>query len=138
VVVILCTVGEGIEDRTRQVFPDDPVLGLALDGVGLAAVDALSVAACRHFEQLAEAEGVGTSVPLSPGLDGWSVEDGQPQLFNLLPSEQIGVRLTESFVMRPIKSLTLALGMGPQVTTKGTICDYCAVRASCQYRGSHP
>jgi len=38
VLAILRTVGEAIERRTREVFEKDPVLGLALDGVGLAAL----------------------------------------------------------------------------------------------------
>lgn len=138
VVAILCTVGGGIEERVRGVFPDDPVLGLALDGVGGAAVEALSVSACRHFEQLAEAQQVGVSVPLSPGMEGWPLEEGQPQVFDLLPADLIGVRLTESCVIRPAKSLTLVLGIGPGVAAKGTLCDYCAVRNSCRYRGGHP
>ena len=138
IIAILCTVGERIEERAREAFKEDPVVGLAFDGVGSAAVEALSASACRYFELQAAVQGVGVSVPLSPGMDGWSVGEGQPQLFRLLPAEQIGVSLTEGYMMRPAKSLTLVLGIGPDVATKGTICDYCAVRATCRYRGSHP
>lgn len=137
IVAMLCTVGGRIETCAREAFADDPAFGLALHGVGSAAVEALSAAAGRHFEVLAEAEGMGVSVPLSPGMDGWSVEEGQPGLFWLLPAERIGVRLTESCVMQPTKSLTLVLGMGPDVSNKGAICDYCAMRATCRHQSRY-
>lgn len=136
-VVILCTVGEAIEERVRATFSNDPVMGLALDAVGTAAVESLSVNATRYFEAEAAAQGMGISVPLSPGMEGWSVEEGQPQLFGLVPGESIGVRLTEHKLMRPGKSLSLVIGIGENVETQGSICDYCAVRATCRMRGSH-
>lgn len=55
VAVIVCTVGGAIESYTSRLFGVDPVLALALDGVGSAAVEALSVNATRHFEALAAA-----------------------------------------------------------------------------------
>lgn len=137
VIVILCTVGGAIEERVRATFASDPVMGLALDAVGTAAVEALSVNATRTFEEQAAAEGMGISVPLSPGMEGWSVEEGQPQLFGLVPGESIGVQLTEHKLMRPGKSLSLVIGIGENVRTQGSICDYCAVRATCRMRGSH-
>jgi hypothetical protein len=139
IVAILCTVGGGIEAMTQAAFSTDPVYGLALDAVGSATVEALSVAACRHFELEAESQGMGSSVPLSPGMDNWPVGEGQPQLFNLLPAQEIGVSLTEGCLMQPSKSLTLVLGIGAAVNAKGTVCDYCAVRNNCRYRelGGH-
>lgn len=137
VAAILCTVGNAIEETVSQLFPQDPVLALALDAVGSAAVESLSVNAIRHFEQLAEGRGWGVSVPLSPGMEGWPVEEGQPQVFKLVPGEAIGVSLTPHAVMQPGKSLSVVLGLGPDVAAQGTICDYCAVRATCRYRGSH-
>lgn len=137
VIVILCTVGEAIERQVSAVFAEDPVLALALDAVGSAAVESLSVSATRYFEELARERGHGVSVPLSPGMEDWPTAEGQPQLFGLLRADEIGVSLTPHSLMRPAKSLSLVLGTGPHVATKGTICDYCAVRATCRHRGSH-
>jgi hypothetical protein len=139
IVAILCTVGSGIEAMTQDALSTDPVYGLALDAVGSATVEALSVAACRYFELEAETQGIGSSVPLSPGMDNWPVGEGQPQLFKLLPAQEIGVSLTEGCLMQPAKSLTLILGIGANVNAKGTVCDYCAVRNTCRYRelGGH-
>jgi hypothetical protein len=135
VVVAVCTVGDRINEIVRTVFDEDPVLGLALDGVGSAAVNSLSASVAHFFEEQARENNTGISVPLSPGMQGWTVEDGQPQLFKLLRNNQIGVSLTDSCVMRPAKSLSLLMGIGPEVTSKGSICEYCAVKENCRYRG---
>lgn len=137
VVVVVCTVGGAIERRVSAAFAENPVLALALHGVASAAVEALSVAATHYFEDAARARGWGVSVPLSPGMEGWPVADGQPQIFSLVDAGAIGVRLTENHLMQPSKSMSLLMGMGPELTTSGTVCDYCAVGATCRYRGSH-
>lgn len=134
VVVAVCTVGKAIEDHISHLFGVDPVMALAVDGVGVAAVEALSVNTARFFEEQAAARGWSVTVPLSPGMEGWTVEEGQPQLFDLVDAGRIGVSLTEHCLMRPSKSLSLVVGLGPDVTSKGTPCDYCAVQATCRYR----
>lgn len=136
IVVLLCTIGESLEDRVSELFPEDPVRAFMLDALGSAAVERLSSSAVHQFETLAERKKWGVSVPLSPGMESWTLEEGQPQIFDLIPGEEIGVSLTESFTMRPAKSLSLLLGMGPRVETLGTICDYCAVRTTCRHRSN--
>lgn len=139
VVVLLCTIGERLEDKVSDLFAEDPVRAFMLDALGSAAVERLSSNAVLQFEKLAESKNWGVSVPLSPGMESWTLEEGQPQIFDLVLGEEIGVSLTESFTMRPAKSLSLVLGMGPRVETLGTICDYCAVRSTCRHRseGKH-
>ena len=139
IVVLLCTIGENLEDKVSELFAEDPVRAFMLDALGSAAVERLSSNAVRLFEKLAEGKNWGVSVPLSPGMESWLLEEGQPQIFDLISGKEVGVSLTESFTMRPAKSLSLLLGMGPQVETLGTICDYCAVRSTCRHRskGKH-
>lgn len=113
------------------------VYGLALYGAGSAAVEALANAACLYFEEEAAQLGWQTTIPLSPGMIGWSVEEGQPQIFSLLDGSQIGVRLTESAVMLPMKTLSLVLGVGSDLNRMGTTCDYCTMREICKYSSNH-
>ena len=134
VVVLLCTVGDDLEELASKTMMSDPVFGLALDGLGSAAVEALANAACRRFEDEAKAAALQTSIPLSPGMIGWSVEEGQPQIFRLLPSEEIGVRVTPSWVMLPRKSLSMVLGIGTRMVEAGKTCDYCTLRETCRYQ----
>lgn len=90
----------------------DLVYALALDGLGSAGVESLANAACRQFEIEAEEQHLEATIPLSPGMIDWSVEEGQPQIFDLLPAEEIGVKLTPSWVMIPRKSLSMVMGIG--------------------------
>jgi hypothetical protein len=134
VVVILCTVGDDIDKHVSEVMASDIVYGLALDGVGSAAVEALANAACKFIEDEVAKEGLKTTIPLSPGMVGWPVEAGQPALFEIIDASQINVKLTPYFLMAPRKSLSMVLGIGNEFSTSGTTCDFCTMRETCNYR----
>ncbi len=134
VVVAVCTIGESIDDAVSTALPDDPVLGMAFDGLGSAAVEALANAAATRFEAEAAAEGLEATIPLSPGMVGWSVDDGQPQIFALLDPAEAGVRLTSAWMMIPRKSVTFVMGIGAHVRTTGRTCDYCSLKDTCRYQ----
>jgi hypothetical protein len=134
VILILCTVGEALEAHAGEVSKDDIVYGLALDGVGSAAVEALANLACKYFEDQADEHGLQSSIPISPGMVGWPVDKGQPEIFEILEPAQINVHLTEYGLMMPRKSLTMVLGLGQTMKTEGRTCDYCAMRETCRYQ----
>lgn len=134
VVVILCTIGDALEKCVSELFASDSPSALALDGLGSAAVEVLATAACNHFEGLAAAKGMQATIPLNPGLTGWSVEEGQRELFALLDGSQIGVTLTSSSLMIPRKSSSFALGLGRNLVSSGKPCDYCNMRETCRYQ----
>jgi hypothetical protein len=136
VAVVVCTIGAGLELAASEKITADPALGLALDGLGSAAVEALSNAACRYFGERALARGWQATLPLSPGLEGWSVAQGQPELFDLLDARAIGVTLTTTCLMLPRKSASFVIGLGPNVTVGGQACDFCVLRATCRYRAN--
>jgi len=134
IVVVLCTIGAQLEERVEQVMAEEVVHGLALYGVGSAAVEALANAACQYIETEAAQRGWQSTIPLSPGMLGWDVAEGQAQLFSLLDARQIGVRLSEASIMLPRKSLSMVIGLGPELDQQGEICDYCAMKEVCKYR----
>ena len=137
VLVMVCSIGAELEEYASQVMETDMVHGLALYGAGSAAVEALANAACQYFEEQAAQKNWQTTIPLSPGMIGWPIEVGQPQIFSLLNGEQAGVKLTESAIMLPMKSLSLILGLGEDLNQQGTPCDYCSMRDICKYRSDH-
>lgn len=113
---------------------EDPAYALALDSYGTLAVEALAAAACRVLERVAARRGVSTSMPLSPGLNGWPLADGQRQVFALLGTRPAGITLTSSSQMLPRKSTTLVIGLGSGLTQQGRPCDYCSLQPSCRYQ----
>jgi hypothetical protein len=135
VVVAVCTVGSALSDRAAEVFEANPVRGLALDGLASAAAESLGEAACRHFDGIAASEGLASSIPLNPGMDGWPLLEAQEQVFALLPAGDIGVTLSPSGLMEPLKSLSLVVGLGRAgELTGGRACDLCTMRETCRYK----
>lgn len=138
VTVMVCTVGERIDAEVARIMDDDPSYGLAMDGVGSAAVEALAAAACRRFEGEAVDAGKKVSLPLSPGMIGWPVPEGQAQIFALIDAGEAGVHLTEGGMMVPRKSLTLVLGQGAGLEAAGSACAFCSLQATCRYQDHYP
>lgn len=134
VVIVLCTVGSQLEEIASQMMPDNPLEGWALDSLGSAAVELLSTLACNHLEQLASQQGLRTTIPLSPGMIGWPVELGQPQIFSLLDSHSIGVSLTPVCLMLPRKTISLVIGIGSGIQSSEKTCDYCSMNEVCKYK----
>jgi hypothetical protein len=134
VALIVCTAGAPIDERISVLMPRDPAYALALDGLGSVAVEALGAELCARLEKDAARMGHCASVPLSPGMIGWPVEVGQPQIFSNVDADRIGVTLTESAQMIPRKSTSLVLGFAPTPFEEGTPCDFCALRSTCRYQ----
>jgi hypothetical protein len=137
IVVLICTVGAAINDLVSQTSSQNMVYALALDGLGSAAVEALAHEACHHLEMEFIKDGLQASIPLSPGMIGWSVEDGQSQIFSLIDNDAIGVTLNDQFVMTPRKSLSMVVGLGPNMGYRGKVCDYCSMRETCRYQNHY-
>jgi hypothetical protein len=133
VVALICTVGGAIEAHSARAMEQDLLVGMAVDAVGSAAVELLANAACRRFEDEAAAQGLQTTVPLSPGMLEWPVDVGQPEIFSMFDADDLEVDLTESWTMLPLKSLSMILGMGRDVNADGSTCDYCAMQETCRY-----
>jgi hypothetical protein len=134
VALMVCTVGAAIDERIAAIMPRDPAYALALDGYGSAAAEALGVEVCARMEQDAIRSSHCTSVPLNPGMVGWPVEIGQPQIFSNVDAAAIGVTLNDSALMIPRKSVSLVLGFAPTPFDVGTPCDFCALRNTCRYQ----
>jgi hypothetical protein len=134
VAIAICTIGPALEDLVSRSLSDDPAFALALDSYGSAAIDALGDELCHLINFEAVKAGFKTTAPISPGLNGWEISQGQKAIFTLLNAEPIGVKLSASFQMIPRKSISLALGIGQHVVEGGSSCDYCSMRDNCQHR----
>jgi hypothetical protein len=134
VVVLACTIGDALERVISEAMSEDPVRGLALDGLGSAAAEGLAAAAAAHFEDQARAQGLHTTIPLSPGMVGWPVEEGQAEIFSLVDGGEAGISLTSGGMMVPRKSISLVLGVGKDVAAEGRSCDFCNLRETCRYQ----
>lgn len=138
VVVLIGTVGPEIDRRISESFSRKPSYGLAVDGLGTAAADALLEEAKRVFHMQAAARGWRLSRYLSPGMVGWEIQEGQKQVFSLIKGDKIGVDLMFSGQMTPQKSISGVLGMGSRVgRPTGPPCEFCSVRETCIFQKRH-
>jgi hypothetical protein len=136
VALILCTIGSALDEQVSAYFvASDPLRGLVLDGIGTAALEELAEEACRLIAEVAKSKGWEASAPLSPGNLDWGLEE-QRLFFDLLPAKEIGLQLKESYQMIPLKSLSLAMGLGEEVlpSIEEPPCTYCSLAKRCRYR----
>jgi hypothetical protein len=68
--------------------------------------------------------GKGITNRYSPGYCSWHVRE-QQGIFDLLPADKIGVTLTPSFLMKPIKSVSGIIGIGKDKLPGPYMCDMC-------------
>jgi len=133
VALAVCTIGLALEERMNELFSEDPMHAMALDGAGVAALRKVSNAAIARIRDMADERGLGSGMRAQPGQEGWSIWQ-QKVLFDLLPADDIGVRLTESCLMIPRKSVSFVIGMGPDMRPDAVACDFCSKRHRCQWR----
>jgi hypothetical protein len=68
--------------------------------------------------------GKGITNRYSPGYCSWNIRE-QRGIFDLLQAERIGVKLTPSFLMQPIKSISGIIGIGTGKVPGPYMCDLC-------------
>jgi hypothetical protein len=133
VVFALATIGPDLEEHSSSQMGKDPLLGIALDGLGNAAVEVLGEQVCIRIGKQAEAVGLTASTPLSPGEPEWPVEIGQSQIFALLDPSRVGITLTSGGMMVPKKSISFVVGVGPDMS-RDDFCELCSFHERCRYR----
>lgn len=133
VAVAVCTIGPALEERIAALFAEgDAARAMALEGAGVAAIrqvaNEVGVAIC----DAATAGGLKVGMRASPGQEGWPIQQ-QRVLFSLIPAEEIGVRLTSSYLMLPCKSVSFAMGLGLEMRADSVPCDFCSKRERCNW-----
>ncbi len=131
--VFLCGLGSGPEDRVRALMEaDDGPEAFIMDAVASLMAERAAERVHAAVAAAALPRGWGVTERYSPGYCGWPVSD-QRALFSLLPPGALGIALTESSLMRPMKSVSGIIGAGPGLSRRGYRCDICG-RKDCTYR----
>ena len=112
------TLGERISrEISRRFESNDFALAAMLDSAASAAADRLAgLTQTRLREELSQQGHITSETGIlrySPGYCGWHIS-GQKRLFEFLHPERIGITLTDSFLMIPLKSVSGVLIAGPR------------------------
>lgn len=138
VALLVYTIGPRLENRVQEYrLGHEDTEAIVLDALGSLAVSEVGQIAYGRIRQLAEARGLKASIPLNPGTTHWPMS-GQRVFFELLPLEVAGFGIVPPGFIHPLKSISMAIGIGTDVLTpeEGSSCDFCADPELC--RRSNP
>lgn len=111
VALCVCTIGTKLEEKSSGLMKrNEGLRAVILDAMGSEAVEAVARQSERIIVEKARSQGLWPSKRFSPGYKNWSLR-GQRFIFQNLPTHKIGVRLTDSFVMIPRKSLSFRINL---------------------------
>lgn len=133
--LVVCTIGEAIEERIERLFAEREFpLAYMLDSLASVAAEALAEGFHRQLCEDRLAQSLKVTPRESPGYPHWPIEE-QLKVFALLPAESIGVRVNEYCIMTPRKSISFAVGVGPEAKmgSSASPCRSCDMRG-CAYR----
>jgi hypothetical protein len=135
------TVGARVTDKIDELFKaNEFALGSMLDSAASAATDETADSVENRFLSLLSREGKITPskgiLRFSPGYCGWHMS-GQKKLFEFLHPEDIGIELLDSYLMKPLKSISGVLVAGEKeifdFEDSYPFCSQCTTR-SCRER----
>lgn len=102
----ICTLGPALEEEVQRIMSGGDILsGLFLDAAGVAFLEALGSNAHEFLRGEARKHQLHAGCRCGPGYGGLDLSI-QERLFELVDASAIGVRLNESCVMTPAKSLS--------------------------------
>jgi hypothetical protein len=133
VAVFLCTAGEKIGETSRKLMMEKDFLkGYIYDVAGSEIVEAAADIMQNKLKEEMLAENKLITNRFSPGYCGWNVSE-QQKLFQLVPDNFCNIKLTESSLMVPIKSISGFIGIGRNVKFNPYTCNLCDDK-NCIYR----
>ena len=131
--VFVCTAGDGISQWSKQMMAaNDPLKGFIADILGSVVVETAIDAIQQKLSDEMAQSGLKITNRYSPGYCGWPTKE-QHKLFSLMPEGICGIRLTESALMLPIKSVSGIIGVGANVRFNPYTCQLCDA-TQCVYR----
>jgi hypothetical protein len=132
----IVTIGHFLEDKVFEYFSSkDFPKALALDAAGTVSVRYLRSYLSDLIYKKAGGKRLYITKYYSPGEEGWAI-DQQKNIFQIIPADKIGVKITDSYMMIPQKSLSFisGIGMNPEIATrKEHSCKTCKA-INCQFR----
>jgi len=135
IAVFLCTAGEEIGIRSRKAMQERDLLkGYVYDVIGSEIVEAAADLMQNELEGAMGSTDRKITNRYSPGYCNWNVAE-QHKLFQLVPDNFCGIRLTDSALMDPVKSVSGIIGIGTDVKYNAYTCNLCDMK-DCIYRRS--
>ncbi len=109
VAICICTIGPELEREVKKLMEKNEMMrALILDALGSEAVEEVTIQSDRMLAEKAREMNLWPSKRFSPGYGKWDIKE-QRFIFRMIPAVDIGVRLTESCMMVPRKSVSFRI-----------------------------
>ncbi len=113
IICFIATLGNGIGNEIKGLMDENRLSeAYVLDAMGSVSVENMVERFHKRESAKYKGEMKAITLPFSPGYCDWSLRD-QKKLFNLFNSNQLNVKLTESCLMKPRKSISGVFGVTP-------------------------
>jgi len=133
IVFFKCTAGKGIDEWSKKQSSEGDILGSYLISIIGSTIVETAMDRIQYFlKEEMERNNLNITNRYSPGYCGWKVAE-QRKLFKMLPSDYCNIRLTESMMMDPIKSVSGIIGVGRDVKYNPYTCNLCD-SSNCLYK----
>ena len=116
IVVMAVTVVERIENEiTAKFAADEYTAAVLLDAAATTAVEQIADELEKAVYQVSATRGFAMRHRFSPGYGDWSLTE-QKNIVRLSRATEIGIRLSDSFMLMPRKSVTAVIGLFRKTT----------------------
>jgi hypothetical protein len=133
--MFVCTAGALISNLAKDIMEKGEFLeAYILDVIGSEIVEKVKDKLHNHLHESVATEGLKCTNSYCPGYCTWSVSE-QSILFSFFEENFCDVQLSESCMMKPVKSLSGIIGIGKDVEFKKHACETCS-SVKCIYRGT--
>lgn len=123
--IFVCTIGNQLELKVQELFDSgETISAFILDRIASELVELTADLMEKIIMDELKLKDYNLTNRYSPGYCGWSVSE-QQKLFSLLPEDFCGVKLTESSLMLPIKSISGIYGAAQNLIRKNYHCEIC-------------
>jgi hypothetical protein len=134
IAVFACTAGPEISRLASEYNKKGHIVHAYIaDSLGSIVVERAMDMIQEHLKSQMDEQGMKITNRYSPGYCGWELKE-QSKLFGLLPEHFCSISLSDSMLMKPIKSVSGIIGIGKDVTYDHYTCSYCK-DVNCLYRG---
>jgi hypothetical protein len=138
IIVVVCTIGSKLDHEVEKDFAiKDYALGYDLDVIGGISLSHLESQFYAQVESDVHSLGKQVSCRYSPGMANWTIDQGQPPIFSILPECKPYVELLPSMQMLPLKSISWVIGVGTSFPPGKSPCKYCMHQGQCDYRSGY-
>jgi len=123
--VFVASAGEEFDILRQKIKKEDDILSyFILDSLGSVLAESVVTLLVKNLETDMASKQLKITNNYSPGYCDWLLEE-QKKIFELFPVDFCGVKLTDSFMMIPVKSVSGIIGIGTDVKKTKYGCSIC-------------